>query len=159
MRNLCVSFKGDFLTMCFSVKIPQNIQQLELDFKAEISVNDAVKVQNLFKTQSQMTKDHFKSLMAKEKFRPSGLPYGKFLGPFRQPERDGRILPGSFANVILMENGKRVIKPMRFQIRPTGSDGETDGVYNARIESLTTKDIWRPLFMRRHALVPFISFY
>ena len=33
---------------------------------------------------------------------------------------DSRIYPGYFAPVMVMESGKRVIKPMRYQCRPAG---------------------------------------
>ena len=35
-------------------------------------------------------------------------------------DRDSRIFPGHYAPVMVMENGRRVIKPMRYQCRPAG---------------------------------------
>jgi hypothetical protein len=35
-------------------------------------------------------------------------------------DRDSRIFPGQYASVMVMENGRRVIKPMRYQCRPAG---------------------------------------
>ena len=34
--------------------------------------------------------------------------------------RDSRIYPGWYAPVMIMENGRRVVKPMRYQCRPAG---------------------------------------
>jgi hypothetical protein len=51
-------------------------------------------------------------------------------------ERDSRIFPGYFAPVMVMENGRRRVKPMRYQCRPAGKPASTDfkfpGTYNAR---------------------------
>src|SRR5471032_511190 len=50
-------------------------------------------------------------------------------------ERDSRIFPGQYAPVMVMENGRRVIKPMRYQCRPAGKpaiyDVKYPGTYNA----------------------------
>ena len=35
-------------------------------------------------------------------------------------DRDSRIFPGPYAPVMVMENGGRVVKPMRYQCRPAG---------------------------------------
>ena len=45
------------------------------------------------------------------------------LGDLRRTElkeRDGRIFPGHYAPVMIMEDGKRVVKPMRYQCRLAG---------------------------------------
>lgn len=34
--------------------------------------------------------------------------------------RDSRIFPGWYAPVMVWENGRRVVKPMRYQCRPAG---------------------------------------
>lgn len=92
-----------------------------------------------------------------------GLPHSKKKPTaFRMPEDDNRVFPGYFANVILMEEGEKLLAPMRYRVRPQGSAEEIPdkfGVYNARIDSLTTKKTWQPLFMRKHGLVPFTNFY
>lgn len=49
--------------------------------------------------------------------------------------QDSRIYPGNYAPVMVMENGRRVIKPMRYQCRPAGKpaiyDTKYPGLYNA----------------------------
>ena len=78
------------------------------------------------------------------------------------PGSDDRVFPGYFAPVIVQEGLKRIVKPMRYRVRPSGSKTEIPakfGVYNARIDSLETKQTWKPLFMHRHGLVPFTNFY
>ena len=53
---------------------------------------------------------------------------------------DSRIFPGHYAPVMVMENGNRVIKPMRYQCRPAGKStfyhAKYPGTYNARLDSL-----------------------
>lgn len=141
--------------MCFSIKISKNIQQLAFDFDAEISAKDADRVQDLFNKQSNMNQLEFETAI--------GLPHSKKRPqPFKLPEADGRVFPGYFANVIVQEGNKRVLAPMRYRIRPFGSKEEIPdkfGVYNARIDSLTSKQTWKPLFMKKHGLVPFTNFY
>ena len=55
-------------------------------------------------------------------------------------DRDSRIFPGQYAPVMVMENGRRVIKPMRYQSRPAGKpafyDTKYPGTYNARRDNL-----------------------
>ena len=51
-------------------------------------------------------------------------------------DRDARIFPGIYAPVVVWEDGKRVIKPMRYQCRLAGKppfyDVKFPGTYNAR---------------------------
>lgn len=54
---------------------------------------------------------------------------------------DARMLPGDYAPVTVMENGRRIIKRMRFQCRPEGTPASFDrqhlGTYNAMGALLT----------------------
>jgi hypothetical protein len=56
---------------------------------------------------------------------------------------DSRIFPGWYAPVMVIENGERVIKPMRYQCRPAGKpafyDVKFPGTYNAMGASLTVR--------------------
>ncbi len=155
MRKICVSFNGDFLTMCFSIKIPKKTQQLALPFPVDLSAKDTALVQKLFTFQKEADQVIFE--------RTLGLPHSKKRSaPFKLPEEDGRVFPGYFADVIVREAGKYVSTPMRYRVRPEGTKEEIPdkfGVYNARIDSLTSKKTWQPLFMRKHGLVPFTNFY
>jgi putative SOS response-associated peptidase YedK len=141
--------------MCFSVAIYKDIEKLSKIFDASVSSHDYENLQKLFTQQAEMDQKKFEMLLglAHSKKRPT---------PFKMPADDNRVFPGYFANVIVSETGKRVIKPMRYRVRPQGSTEEIPdkfGVYNARIDSLTTKKTWQPLFMRKHGLVPFTNFY
>lgn len=44
-------------------------------------------------------------------------------------DRDSRIFPGHYVPVMVMENGRRVIKPMRYQCRPAGKPAFYDTKY------------------------------
>ena len=77
-----------------------------------------------------------------------------------QPD-DARIYPGSYAPVMVIEGGQRVIKPMRYQCRiagvPAAFDRKYPGTYNARRDSLD--GYWRRQFAHTHAVVVASAFY
>ena len=86
------------------------------------------------------------------------------LGDLRRSDlkdRDGRIFPGHYAPVMILEEGKRVVKPMRYQCRPAGKpafyDRKYPGTYNARRDNL--EGFWKPLFGHSHGLMLASSFY
>ena len=75
--------------------------------------------------------------------------------------RDARIFPGWFAPVIVIENGRRAVKLMRYQCRPVGKpkfyDTKYPGTYNARRDSLG--GFWKDLFGYRHGIMLATKFY
>ncbi|CAM2192089.1 Abasic site processing protein [Paraburkholderia kururiensis] len=75
--------------------------------------------------------------------------------------RDSRIFPGHYAPVLIVENGQRVVKPMRYQCRlsgkPASYDAKYPGTYNARRDNL--EGFWKPLFGHSHAILVISSFY
>ena len=76
-------------------------------------------------------------------------------------DRDFRIYPGSYCPVIVLENGKRVTKLMRYQCRPAGKPSKNDalypGTYNARRDNLD--GYWKGLFGVTHGLMVCTRFY
>jgi putative SOS response-associated peptidase YedK len=76
-------------------------------------------------------------------------------------ERDARFYPGMYAPVIVWENGRRVIKPMRYQCRLPGwteaVERKYPGTYNARRDSLPRA--WKDLFGVRHGVILVNAFY
>lgn len=76
-------------------------------------------------------------------------------------DRDARIFPGWYAPVLVMEEGRRVLKPMRYQCRPAGMppsfDDKYPGTYNARRNNLT--EFWKGLFGFSHGIVVANAFY
>lgn len=75
--------------------------------------------------------------------------------------KDSRIYPGTIAPVMLLENGQRVIKPMRYQCRiagvPAAFDRKFPGTYNARRDSLGR--YWRNQFANTHAVIVASAFF
>src|SRR3569623_3792 len=75
--------------------------------------------------------------------------------------KDERIFPGWFAPVIVMENGQRVVKLMRYQCRPEGKpavyDTKYPGTYNARRDNLG--GFWMDLWGHKHGLMLVSAFY
>ncbi|GAB3356215.1 SOS response-associated peptidase family protein [Lysobacter tyrosinilyticus] len=76
-------------------------------------------------------------------------------------DEDSRIFPGWYAPVIVSENGKRVVKPMRYQCRVAGTpafyDVKFPGTYNARRDSL--EKFWRGQFGVSHGILVVNAFY
>jgi putative SOS response-associated peptidase YedK len=76
-------------------------------------------------------------------------------------QSDSRIFPGQFAPVMVVENGRRIVKPMRYQCRPAGKPADYDvkypGTYNARRDNL--EGFWKELFGHSHGLMIVNSFY
>jgi putative SOS response-associated peptidase YedK len=87
------------------------------------------------------------------------------LASLRSPEltdEDLRIFPGHYAPVMVVEQGRRVIKPMRYQCRPAGKpaswDAKYPGTYNARRDNLEG-EFWRGLFGRSHGVMVINGFF
>ncbi len=82
-----------------------------------------------------------------------------------EPAKDNRIFPDWYAPVLIVENGKKVIRPMRYHCRPAGMDpsidrtktGQVSGTYNARRDNLTR--FWRNQFGYTHGLMFAETFY
>ena len=76
-------------------------------------------------------------------------------------DSDARIFPGHYAPVMVMENGRRVVKPMRYQCRPAGKPASYDarfpGTYNARRDNL--EGFWKDLFGYSHGIVVVNAFF
>jgi putative SOS response-associated peptidase YedK len=75
--------------------------------------------------------------------------------------KDSRIFPGMYAPVMVLQGGKRILRPMRYQCRPEGKpalyDRKYPGTYNARRDNL--EGFWKGLFGVRHGLMVADVFY
>ena len=73
-----------------------------------------------------------------------------------------RIFPGWYAPVIVMEQGRRVVKPMRYQCRPAGKpafyDTKFPGTYNARRDNLDG-GFWKGVFGHSHGILVVSRFF
>ena len=76
-------------------------------------------------------------------------------------DRDSRIFPGHYAPVLMMENGRRMVKPMRYLCRlpgkPSFYDSKFPGTYNAGRDNL--EGYWAGLFGRSHGIMLARAFY
>lgn len=76
-------------------------------------------------------------------------------------DRSVRIFPGHYAPVLIVEDDRRVVKPMRYQCRPAGKpafyDRKFPGTYNARRDNL--EGFWKPLFGHTHGIMIATAFY
>jgi len=81
------------------------------------------------------------------------------------PAIDNRIFPDWYVPVLMVEDGKKVVRPMRYHCRPAGmdpsidrtKDGRVSGTYNARRDNLTR--FWRHQFGHTHGLMIAETFY
>ena len=76
-------------------------------------------------------------------------------------DRDSRMFPGSYVPVMIWEDGKRVIKLMRYGCRQEGKpafyDVKYPGTYNARRDNL--QGFWKNQFGHAHGLIVVNAFY
>jgi putative SOS response-associated peptidase YedK len=79
----------------------------------------------------------------------------------RPHSNDYRIFPRSYAPIILMRDGEKVMVPARYLLRQPGKppfmDDKLSGNYDARRDNLTK--FWRPQFGVTHAVMAVESFY
>lgn len=75
--------------------------------------------------------------------------------------RDSRIYPGYYAPVMIWEEGRRVLRPMRYQCRPAGKPAAYDtrypGTYNARRDNL--RGFWKAQFGHTHGVMMVQAFF
>lgn len=82
-----------------------------------------------------------------------------------EPARDDRIYPDWYAPVLVEEGSRRIVRPMRYHLRPSGMDpsidrtkaGQVSGTYNARRDNLAR--FWRHQFGHTHGLMVASVFY
>lgn len=74
---------------------------------------------------------------------------------------DDRIFPFMYAPILMVVNGRPVVRLARYHCRqagqPPGIDRERDGLYNARRDNL--QRYWRRLYGHTHAVMLVKSFY
>lgn len=77
-------------------------------------------------------------------------------------DEDSRIFPGWYAPVMAWQDGRRVVRPMRYQCRPAGApafyDTKFPGTYNARRDNLEGT-FWKKLFGYTHGIMVANAFF
>jgi putative SOS response-associated peptidase YedK len=87
------------------------------------------------------------------------LPSYKYM---KVPDAEGRIFPNTFAPLLTSQSGQRILRPMRYRLRPQGSREEVPtkfNLFNARSETLSTKKTWMPLLGKQHGVLMLRHFY
>ncbi|KFN44422.1 SOS response-associated peptidase family protein [Arenimonas oryziterrae] len=79
----------------------------------------------------------------------------------RLEPRDSRIFPSWYAPVMISEQGRRMVRPMRYQCRPAHVSAQFDidrpNAYNARRDSL--EGFWKRQFGYTHGILMIDAFY
>jgi putative SOS response-associated peptidase YedK len=74
---------------------------------------------------------------------------------------DSRMYPGYYVPVMVLEDGKKIVRPMRYQCRIEGSPENFDtrfpGTYNARLDNLD--GFWHKQFGYTHGVAIVTAFY
>ncbi len=88
----------------------------------------------------------------------------KRLDEIRKTDSSGggsRVYPGVYVPVMLVEDGKKILRPMRYQCRvprvPSSFDRKFPGTYNARRDNL--EGYWKKLFGFNHGLIIATKFF
>lgn len=81
-----------------------------------------------------------------------------------ESESEDRIFPQHYASVVCVDDiGKKVVRPMRYLMRPHDKDESFDqkfnGCYNARLDSLETVAWWRDSLEKRRGVIVISKFY
>lgn len=140
--------------MCFSVKIDKDIKRLASNFQAFPDVKSFHELKSLQNYEKNLSPQELKNSLGLKRVSKSSC--------FKTPEDDGVVYPNYFAPVITFDQGRRVVRPMRYRVRPAHSKEEIPSkynVFNARIDALESRKTWKGLFMKNHGLFPFYSFY
>ena len=121
--------------MCFSVQVDVDLMKISKKYNAEIPAY-------YFKEFGEFQKKHPKL--------------------FKTPSKEGVIYPNTFAGVMVQEKGNRIIRPMRYRLRPHWSEKEIPSKYNlfnARLDSLENRKSWKGLLGQSHGVFVFKKFY
>lgn len=79
-------------------------------------------------------------------------------------ETEERIFPLHYMSVVCLdENGEKVVRPMRYLMRPHDKNPDFDlkfgGCYNARFDNLENVAWWKDSLLKRHGLIVVKKFY
>ena len=140
--------------MCFSVQVDKDLKKLARQFAAKPS-EQGFKAFNALQTyEAQQGPEAMKEVLGLKR-KPKSM-------VFKTADDKGRVYPGYWTNVIVKEKDQRIIKPMRYRVRPALSTEEIPSkynVFNCRLDSLEKRKTWKNIFMKNHALFPFVKFY
>jgi putative SOS response-associated peptidase YedK len=121
--------------MCFSVEIIRDLNFLAKEFNSKVDKKAFLELKELS---------------------------GKSPKDYKLPDEDNRIFPNVYAPVLIKDGNERIILPMRYRIRPRGTNEEVPSkynLYNARLDSLFSKTTWIKILKNNHGILPFRRFF
>lgn len=136
------------------MQIERDLDKLAQRFQADVDEFAFKAFERIRRKESETSVNELKEQFGLKRKPSSSL--------FKESKEDGRIYPGYFAPVMTLEDGKRVIRPMRYRVRPEYSSEEIPSkfnVFNARLDSLDKRKTWNSVFLKQHALFPFRRFF
>ncbi len=133
--------------------------------KAKLLADLASQEERLARASSQLAEKETKSLINEARIAKNKVNQIRErideLG--RQAPETERIFPGVFAPLIVSHEGKRWIRPFRYQLRPSGEteifDRKFNGTYNVRRDRLHEVRWWKNLYGKNHGLLVMRRFY
>jgi putative SOS response-associated peptidase YedK len=140
--------------MCFSVQVDKDLKKLAKKFNATTSVEGFKAFEALRSFEAAQSPEKIKELLGLKRKPSSPI--------FKEADDKGRIYPGYWANIVIAEKGNRLIKPMRYRVRPEHSAEEIPSkynVFNCRLDAIEKRKTWKSIFMKNHGLFPFKKFY
>ncbi len=136
------------------MQVERDLKKVAVRFGARVSDKDFAEFHETQKKAGSLQPETLKKILGLKRIPSSS--------PFKEAGEDDRIYPGYFAPVIVFEKGEKIIKPMRYRVRPAHSAEEIPSqynVFNARFDSLEKRQTWSGLFLKNHGLFPFLRFY
>ena len=144
--------------MCFSILIANDIKRLAQDFNAVLDEQAFA----AFDAATQRSPSKYKPISSHERIFPN------YWAPvitqtFAAGDEHGFDKESvAVQSINRASKVQRVIRPMRYRLRPHWSKDELPtryNVFNARLDSLEKRRSWQPLFGQRHGLLIYKAFY
>lgn len=143
--------------MCFSVQVDKDIRKLSKAFSASINESAYQQFESLQKLETIIGQRALLDKLGMTKSRLRKTPV------IKTPKEDGIVYANYFTSVITQKDkGGLQIEPMRYRVRPAGSQDEIPSkynIFNARIDALEKRETWRNIFGKKHGILVLSKFY
>lgn len=143
----------------------ENLEEAELELIGALQQEIAEQKERVRTAEAKLLKKETKA--ARENIRIGTKNVAKAerkLADLRRTEFKGsdyRVFPGVYVPVMIVEDGRKILRPMRYQCRVPGSpsffDQKFPGTYNARRDNL--EGFWKKVFGYYHGLIVATKFY
>jgi putative SOS response-associated peptidase YedK len=148
---------GDLIDHWHRQQIPQLQEELK---KQELRYNQARKTLSTKSTKKAESDLRISS----EKMIKLTREIDLHTSPHSSVDSESRIFPLHFASMVCADDhGNRVVRPVRYLIRPHSMDAHFDskynGCYNARFDGLDSVPWWKDCLGKRHGVILIRQFY